>query len=121
MLPYLCQSVVLAVAASWMGWLWTRRGAGLIAAFGALYLAFPAVALLLQALGVTEADAAPAQWSSVAVTATLTVSMVVATRHEQSPVVAALQLAERDRQAAELRGRAHALAEIALAGGGRGD
>lgn len=114
--PELAQSLVLAVASGWMAWLWRSRAAGLVALFGALYLALPAAALLGQALGVPAGDLVPWKWSSVALTGALTAAMVAATRDAGAPVAAALRLAERERAAAELRGRAYALAELCLAG-----
>lgn len=98
-----------------MGWLWWRHRAGIIAAFGALYLALPAVALFLQALGVGDVGVTPAQWSSVAVTATLTGVMVLATLDAESPMVLALRVADRERRASELRGQAYALAALVIA------
>lgn len=114
MTPELAESAVLAVAASWMGWLWWRRAAGVVAAFGSLYLALPSMALGLEAAGAAVASIEPVEWASVAVTASLTASMVVATRRAESPVAVALRVAERERRAAELRGRAHVLAELVL-------
>lgn len=112
--PELAQSAVLALAASWMGWLWWRRSAGLVAAFGAAYLALPAGALGLEAAGAAVTSIEPVEWVSVAVTATLTGAMVAATRRAESPLALALRVAERERVAAELRGRAYALAELVL-------
>lgn len=114
MTPELAQSAVLAVAASWMAWMWASRAAGVVAAFGAAYLALPALALAGEALGVASVDIEPVQWGSVGVTLCLTVAMLVATRHAESPLSVALRLAERERHAAELRGRAYALAGILL-------
>jgi hypothetical protein len=115
--PELARSAVLAVAASWMAWLWWRRAAGLVAAFGSLYLALPSLALVLEATGAAVLALEPMEWASVAVTAALTGAMVWATRRAESPLSVALRIAERERAAAELRGRAYALAALVLADG----
>jgi hypothetical protein len=117
MTPELARSAVLAVAASWMAWLWWRRAAGLVAAFGSLYLALLSLALVLEATGAAVSALEPVEWASVGVTAALTASMVVATRGAESPMAIALRIAERERQAAELRGRAYALAALVVPGG----
>jgi hypothetical protein len=113
-MAYALESIILGTAAGWMAWLYWHRRAGVIAAFGALYLVFPAVALGLQAATGPSPMLAPVQWAAVAINAGLTVAMVAETRHLESPIVLALQQAERVRQAAELRGRTYALAEVVL-------
>lgn len=121
MSPEAAESVVLAVAAGWMlrlHWI----GVGRVAGYAALYLALPAVGLGMQALGLVAMLEA-AKWIIVAVNLTITASMIAATRRADSPTVRAMVETARGRgqerrdaaeavHLAELRGRAHALADL---------
>tara|TARA_R110000868_G_C10488450_1_gene730008 strand:- start:148 stop:504 length:357 start_codon:yes stop_codon:yes gene_type:complete len=109
---YLAESIVLGVAAMWMACLWRFKQAGPVAGFASLYLGFPAAALGYQAFAGHTSALEPAQWAAVAVDCILTAGLIDQTRDDANPVLRALVLIERERVAAELRGRAYALAEL---------
>ena len=125
------QSIILAAGAGWFAWLHVKRKSGPPALFAALYLAFPALGLACQSVGLLSL-VEPGKWASVAVTGLLTAAFVVTTYPRSSPYTQALANVERLRQAewaredaeraareraaaierAELRGRAYAVAAL---------
>ena len=95
--PELAQSIILTIGSVCFGE-WARRKGGVVAVCAALYLAFPAVGLGLQAAGLVSV-VEPGKWISVLVTGAITGPLVWETVRMRSPLVQALVNVERDRRA----------------------
>ena len=107
MSPELIESITLSVAAGWMLYLYHHRRAGRALLFAALYLAFPAVGLGIQAAGLWSM-VETAKWFVVTTNVAITVAMIVTTRNETSPLIRALANVEAARvlEAMQLRAKA---------------
>lgn len=90
-LPELVESLVLFAASGWMFHLYGRSRLRVLL-FAAAYILFPAIGLLVQALGASAHHVESSKWVIVSANLVLTYSLVRVTWHEESPTSKLLDL-----------------------------